>query len=450
MVAIWPGHSELQQAAALRMLCIWTLATLVALTIGAPASEDHDINFVVRNITALWEEVSDIRQEIVRHLHEGHKEDRHDEVMREVEGLHHEHHVHHLHHPHKGHNEHHSNELLRHLEEAHGHIDDHTAGQPVHGHLHGHGVSHDHYHGAPKVRDDDDDSHEDDHDEERDGHEHDHDHDHDHDHGHDHDHSESAEHVTHANPDEHDAHGLHSHEDEHEYGHEHGHDHISDDHDHDDHSQGASQPSRPPGVPGMARPGSDTLPGSLRSGRHPSDTWMHAACALRPNKDMPTSHVNGSVIISQRKDGKGPVYFDIHLRGIDVANTGRIHGFHVHERQVTDDSCGSTGGHFNPAGVTHGAPDSDIRHVGDLGNIEVDENGELHGYVIDDDKVAFNGANSIIGKALVVHAGVDDLGQGGDAGSLSTGNAGGRLACCTIHMGPSGRLEDFVTFRIKG
>ncbi|XP_066942936.1 uncharacterized protein [Macrobrachium rosenbergii] len=449
-----------------RMLRFWTLAPLLALALGAPAGEDHDLNFVVKNLTALWEEVSDIRQEIVRHLHEGHKEDNHDEVVREVEGLHHEHHVHHLHHPHVGHNDHHSDELLMHLEGVHGHIDNHTAGQPVHGHLHGHGPSHDHVHGPPKAGghdDDDDDSHEgDDDDHDDDGHDHD---DHDHD---DHDHDERTGHrVLHPNPDEHDAHGLHSHEDEHEYGHEHDHDHVSDDvdrhghHDHDDHSQGdrhgghGGPPSRPgapgaPGAPGMVRPGLAPLPGSLRSGRHPSDSWMHASCTLKPNIDVPTSNVHGSVIISQRKDGKGPVYFDIHLSGIDVANTGRIHGFHVHERPVTGDSCGSTGGHFNPTGATHGAPSDEVRHVGDLGNVEVTENGELRGYVIHDDKVAFDGAKGIVGKALVVHAGVDDLGLGGDAGSLTTGNAGGRLACCTIHMGAHLRHKDLVTFRIKG
>lgn len=38
----------------------------------------------------------------------------------------------------------------------------------------------------------------------------------------------------------------------------------------------------------------------------------------------------------------------------------------------------------------------------------------------------------IIGKAMVVHAGEDDLGLGGATDSLTTGNAGGRLACCVI------------------
>ena len=42
------------------------------------------------------------------------------------------------------------------------------------------------------------------------------------------------------------------------------------------------------------------------------------------------------------------------------------------------------------------------------------------------------GDNNIVGRAIVVHAGEDDLGKGGDEGSLKTGNAGGRVACCVI------------------
>ncbi|KAA3670540.1 uncharacterized protein DEA37_0003065, partial [Paragonimus westermani] len=37
-----------------------------------------------------------------------------------------------------------------------------------------------------------------------------------------------------------------------------------------------------------------------------------------------------------------------------------------------------------------------------------------------------------IGLALVIHTRTDDLGRGGDAGSLATGNSGPRLTCGVI------------------
>ena len=49
-----------------------------------------------------------------------------------------------------------------------------------------------------------------------------------------------------------------------------------------------------------------------------------------------------------------------------------------------------------------------------------------------DGQISLTGANSILGRSLVVHADPDDLGQGGHELSKTTGNAGGRLACGVI------------------
>ncbi|CAG2184240.1 unnamed protein product, partial [Oppiella nova] len=81
----------------------------------------------------------------------------------------------------------------------------------------------------------------------------------------------------------------------------------------------------------------------------------------------------------------------------------------------------------------HGAPTDANRHVGDLGNVTADANGVAN-VNIEDKQLALTGNQSIIGRSLVVHADVDDLGKGGHELSKTTGNAGGRLACGVIGL----------------
>ncbi|KIJ34868.1 hypothetical protein M422DRAFT_57711 [Sphaerobolus stellatus SS14] len=136
---------------------------------------------------------------------------------------------------------------------------------------------------------------------------------------------------------------------------------------------------------------------------------------------------------------QGTIYFSQASETDPVSVTGSItnvdpnsdRGFHVHTYGDTSDACMAAGEHFNPEGVTHGAPYDLIRHVGDLGNVHSDENGVVSLNIVDN-RISLNGANSIIGRSIVIHAGTDDLGRGGTPASLTSGNSGSRAGCAVI------------------
>jgi Cu-Zn family superoxide dismutase len=79
----------------------------------------------------------------------------------------------------------------------------------------------------------------------------------------------------------------------------------------------------------------------------------------------------------------------------------------------------------------HGAPSDTERHVGDLGNIEAGTKG-VASINIWDRLISLHGPHSIIGRAIVVRNGTDDLGRGGTDESRTTGSAGSRVACGVI------------------
>ncbi len=70
------------------------------------------------------------------------------------------------------------------------------------------------------------------------------------------------------------------------------------------------------------------------------------------------------------------------------------------------------------------------------GNIEADESGVAI-VNIEDRLVKLIGPHSIIGRSLVLKSNEDDLGRGGHEYSLSTGNAGQRIAGGVIGIASS-------------
>ncbi|VVC24668.1 Superoxide dismutase, copper/zinc, binding site,Superoxide dismutase, copper/zinc binding domain [Cinara cedri] len=145
-----------------------------------------------------------------------------------------------------------------------------------------------------------------------------------------------------------------------------------------------------------------------------------------------------AVCVLNGENVKGTIFFSQTNEGCPVEVTGEVaglskglHGFHIHEFGDNTNGCMSSGPHFNPFGKTHGAPIDEVRHVGDLGNIEADGSG-LAKVNINDSIISLTGSLNIIGRTLVVHADQDDLGKGGHELSSTTGNAGARVACGVI------------------
>ncbi|KAK6009582.1 copper/zinc superoxide dismutase [Ostertagia ostertagi] len=52
--------------------------------------------------------------------------------------------------------------------------------------------------------------------------------------------------------------------------------------------------------------------------------------------------------------------------------------------------------------------------------------------LLSDSVISLTGQHNVIGRAIVIHADVDDLGRGTSELSKTTGNAGARVACGVI------------------
>ena len=170
----------------------------------------------------------------------------------------------------------------------------------------------------------------------------------------------------------------------------------------------------------VAQEHKDHAPAAAPAAAAPAPTATQiskAVCVLTPTKN---STVQGKVTFTKQADG---VLIEAQLSGLKPSSK---HGFHIHEfGDISAPDGTSAGGHFNPAGNPHAAPEADKRHSGDLGNLEADAQGNATLKRVDK-TIQLNGEQCIVGRGIVVHADPDDL------TTQPTGNAGARLAVGVI------------------
>jgi Cu-Zn family superoxide dismutase len=149
-------------------------------------------------------------------------------------------------------------------------------------------------------------------------------------------------------------------------------------------------------------------------------TGRHAMAELSPASG---SNVRGTVHFYETSKG---VRVIARVSGL----TPGLHGFHIHDKgDCSAPDAASAGPHFNPTGKKHGGPNDTERHAGDFGNITADASGKATFKTVDS-HISFDGANSIIGRGVIVHANPDDL----KSQTPTPGNAGPRVACGVIKV----------------
>jgi len=138
------------------------------------------------------------------------------------------------------------------------------------------------------------------------------------------------------------------------------------------------------------------------------------------------SGITGEVVF---KEVKGAIKIEANIFEVGIGPVA----IHIHSLgDCSSDDGKSSGGHWNPTGEDHGKWGEAMFHSGDIGNIEVDGFGV--GKVVLADgygRWSIGGPlkTDIIGKAIVVHVGMDDM------VSQPSGAAGRRIGCGVIKKG---------------
>lgn len=121
----------------------------------------------------------------------------------------------------------------------------------------------------------------------------------------------------------------------------------------------------------------------------------------------------------------GKVKFEIEITVPKKAN--KSVAVHLHEHGDCSDTAKMAHGHWNPTNAQHGKWGVGSFHLGDIGNVKLDGKGKGKlTFTTDLWTLGGPASTNVIGKAVIIHGGVDDF------KTQPTGNSGTRIGCGVI------------------
>ena len=138
----------------------------------------------------------------------------------------------------------------------------------------------------------------------------------------------------------------------------------------------------------------------------------------------PDTAVSGTAKFDAGSDGKVKMKIEITV----PAKAGKSVAVHIHEHGDCSENGKMAHGHWNPTNAQHGKWGQGSFHSGDIGNVKLDAKGKGT-FSLETDLWTLGGKadKNILGKAIIVHGGVDDF------TTQPTGNAGSRIGCGVIN-----------------
>lgn len=152
-----------------------------------------------------------------------------------------------------------------------------------------------------------------------------------------------------------------------------------------------------------------------------NNAMQHAMASIEATQ--PDIQLSGSAQFETLKNGKVRMMLKLNI----PSKANQSVAVHLHEFGMCDNAGEAAGAHWNPTGEQHGKWGTNGFHAGDIGNVELDRDGNGQTELETDHwTIGGNASSNILDKSVIVHAGTDDY------TSQPSGNSGARIGCGVI------------------